>query len=413
MIVMLRPLVRTRLQRASLVMQAKLTELGGIGQEQIAMTKAVRIFARHAWADARFAAAQADYLKQDARVGTLLAASRPLLELFSVAWFAIIVMLGLLVMEGPDDFRLGQLAVFLVIAFRLLEPVAQVSVFLAQYARSLPLVEEISDLYRDVEQMAPPDGHLSLALLSREIEFRAVTFRYSQADPEALSGLQLTLAVGQTTAIVGASGSGKSSLVHLLLRLYEPIDGNILLDGADLREIKLADWLRQVSVVSQDTFLFHASVFDNLRFARPNADDQAIIQACKRAQAHEFISAMPLGYDTLLRDAGTRLSGGQRQRISLARAFLSDRAVVILDEATSELDHITERAVKAELDEFCKRRTVLVIAHRLSTVIDAETIYVMDQGRVVETGNHAQLMALAGRYSRMVNAQHQTNLLVG
>ncbi len=400
----LHPLVRLRLQRANQRMQASLRELGGIGQEHLALTKAVRVFGRQRWSSARFAEAQDVFFTEDFRVGALTALSRPLFEFFSVMAFAVIVLVGVSILSGSDEERLGQIALFLVIAFRLLDPAAQITTFLAQYSRASPIAKAILEFYDDTDRLVLQNGTLPFTGLKSGIKVNNVSFHYAEGNPAALCNLSMSIPKGRTTAVVGASGSGKSSLVNLLMRLYDPTNGAILVDGIDLREIDIDSWRGQVAVVSQEVLIFHASIWENMRFARLNASDEEIVRACKQAQAHDFIMTMPDGYDTILQERGARLSGGQRQRISLARALLSDHELLILDEATSELDQITERAIKSALVRDRQGRTLLAIAHRLTAIAHADHIYVLDAGRVVEEGSHDQLLGLGGYYYRMANA---------
>jgi ATP-binding cassette subfamily B protein len=221
-----------------------------------------------------------------------------------------------------------------------------------------------------------------------------------------LQDIDLTLPVGKTTAVVGASGAGKSSLVNLLTRLYDPTAGSILIDGIDLRRVQVRSWRRKVAVVSQEVFLFHASVWDNLRFARPTATEAEIVSACQMAQIHDFILSLPEGYATMLQERGQRLSGGQRQRIALARALLVEGAdLLVFDEATSELDAPTEEAVYRALARSASASTRLIIAHRLSVVRNADWIVVLEKGRVKEQGTHDQLLASGGAYARLARVQ--------
>jgi subfamily B ATP-binding cassette protein MsbA len=397
----LRPLVRTRLQQANLHMHARLAELGGVAQEQLAATRAVRVFAAHDWSRRVFAQAQDAFLAADARANRLMAASRPLFEVFAAACFALILLAGAALLPGTPAQRVAQVVLFLAIALRLLRPVTQMSWFLAQYAKARAIAGELDAFRLDAGRLELADGTRPASPLREAIEFRDVAFRYDEASGPVLDGLSLRIERGRTTAIVGASGAGKSSLVNLLVRLYDPNGGAVLVDGVDLRELQLASWRRMLAVVSQQTLVFHANVWDNLRFARPEASDADIMRACTLAQAHEFIMELPDGYDTVLQEHGSRLSGGQRQRISLARALLADAEVLVLDEATSELDYPTERALQASVAQARGGRTLVVIAHRLSAIEGADTIYVLEAGRVAEQGSHEQLLRERGSYSRL------------
>jgi ATP-binding cassette subfamily B protein len=228
-----------------------------------------------------------------------------------------------------------------------------------------------------------------------------VTFRYdSQPDP-LYKDFSLSIAPGETVALVGATGSGKSTFVKLVTRLYEVSGGAVRVDGQDVRDVTQGSLRRAIALVPQDPALFHRSLHENIAYARPDAPMEKIIEASKRARAHAFIARLPKGYDTEVGERGVKLSGGERQRVALARAFLADARILVLDEATSSLDTETEREVQAAMTELKKGRTTIVIAHRLSTVREADRILVFDQGRIVEQGRHHELLAMRGVYARL------------
>jgi ATP-binding cassette subfamily B protein len=234
-----------------------------------------------------------------------------------------------------------------------------------------------------------------------ELRFDDVWFAYDES-ATTLRGIDLVVPAGTRTALVGETGSGKTTLGYLAARLYDPERGAVRLDGVDLRELSSEALAAAVGVVSQETYLFHASVRENLRFARPDATDEEIEDAARAAQVHDTIAALPDGYDTVVGERGFRFSGGERQRIAIARTILRNPPVLVLDEATSALDVQTERAVGEALERLAAGRTTLVIAHRLSTVREADQIAVLDRGEVVERGTHEELLALGGRYAELV-----------
>jgi ATP-binding cassette subfamily C protein CydCD len=232
-----------------------------------------------------------------------------------------------------------------------------------------------------------------------------VTFTYAGRAHPALDDVSLVIPAGRTVALVGPSGAGKTTIAHLFLRFWDPDKGVALLDGHDLRDYRLDDLRRRVALVAQDTYLFNDSLRNNVRLARPDASAAEVDAAIGRAALTEFVTSLPDGLDTIVGERGTQLSGGQRQRVAIARAFLKDAPILILDEATSHLDAVSEASVRAALDRLKQDRTTLVIAHRLSTVRGADTIVVLDRGRVVESGAHAELLARRGLYARLIAAQ--------
>jgi ATP-binding cassette, subfamily B, bacterial len=237
------------------------------------------------------------------------------------------------------------------------------------------------------------------------VRFEDVSFAYGTSEHPALTGVSFEVQPGHTVALVGRSGAGKTTAAHLLLRFWDPQQGRIAIDGRDVRELRLDDLRRTIALVAQDTYLFNTTLRENIRLGRPGATDHEVLAAARAASVDEFAQALPEGYDTPVGERGLQLSGGQRQRVSIARALLKDAPVLVLDEATSHLDAVSEAEVRQALDRLRMGRTTLVIAHRLSTIRDADVIVVLDGGRVVEQGRHSELLALDGLYSHLIASQ--------
>lgn len=301
--------------------------------------------------------------------------------------------------------HLGQTVVYVIL---LLSSVAALSEVYGDILRAAGATERLMELLATRSPIASPPRPLALPALQggTGVRLQNVQFHYpSRPQHPSLDGFTLDVAPGETVALVGPSGAGKSTVFQLLLRFYDPQHGHIALDGLPIAQLALEDLRQRIGIVPQDSTIFSASAMENIRYGRPDASDAEVVAAARAAHAHDFISALPEGYDTFLGERGVRLSGGQRQRISIARAILKNAPLLLLDEATSALDTESERAVQAALEEAMKDRTTLVIAHRLSTVVNADRIVVMDQGRIVDIGRHTDLLARNGLYARLAAMQ--------
>jgi ATP-binding cassette subfamily B protein/subfamily B ATP-binding cassette protein MsbA len=331
----------------------------------------------------------------------------PFSSFLPILAIAVIAALSLLLLGGRSTGVLPSLVTFVLALQRL-------NMRLGGLADSVNRLAENSGRIQRLNQILSPQGKQFRRLggtpfraLEREIRFEGVELRYSPELPPALSEISFTLARGRMLALVGSSGAGKSSIADLLTGLYCPTAGQIWIDDTPLDQLQLADWQHRLGVVSQDTFLFNATIAENIAFGTPGATPAQIEAACQAAQAAGFIEGLAQGYDTLIGERGYRLSGGQRQRLSLARAILRDPELLILDEATSALDSQSERLVQQAIERFERNHTVLVIAHRLSTIVRADQILVLKSGRIVEQGNHTTLLAQQGLYQQLWQQQSQ------
>ena len=315
-----------------------------------------------------------------------------------VYWFA-----GWSFANGHDAITIGTVVAFTTLQTRLFFPIGQLLSVGVDIQTSLALFERIFeylDLSVDIEEKPEALGlHSEAGALA--VSFDGVSFRYGNDGDWTLRDITLDVPPGSKTALVGETGSGKTTLGYLVARLYDADEGAVAIDGVDIRDVTFASLADTVGVVSQDTYLFHSSIRDNLRFARPDATDEEIEQAARAAQVHELIASLPEGYDTLVGERGYRFSGGEKQRIAIARTILRNPPVLVLDEATSALDNETERAVQEALDELSAGRTTIVIAHRLSTIRDADQIVVLNGGEIVERGTHDELIDAGGPYERL------------
>ncbi len=337
----------------------------------------------------------------------------PLIRMAIVVGFAAIMVYGgRMVLRG--QLNVGAYSVLVFMTQRLLWPLTRLGNMLDTYRRAMASTTRVLDLLDTEPQVTSGPVALPVESVRGELALEKVDFHYAHARPGSggdgkpvpvLRDLSVQVPAGQTIAFVGATGAGKSTVIKLLLRFYDVVGGRITLDGHDLRELALPDLRRAIGLVSQDVFLFHGTVRDNIAYGSFDAPMEKIIEAARIAEAHDFIMELPDGYDTIVGERGQKLSGGQRQRVSIARAVLKDPPVLILDEATSSVDNETEAAIQRSLERIAIGRTTIVIAHRLSTVRNADRTFVLERGRLVEDGTHEQLLAGNGIYAGLWRVQ--------
>ena len=346
------------------------------------------------------------YRQSNRRTIRISAAFVPLIRMAVLFSFTMTLLFGgLAAVNG--QLAVGTYSILIYLTQRLLWPLTRLGETLDLYQRGMASTHRVFDLLDT--PVAIDSGHLALPSVRGEIELKDVMFAY-EGRTTTVQNLSLIIPAGKTIAIVGATGSGKSTLVKLLLRLYEIQSGAITLDGINIRDLHLADLRKSIGLVSQDVFLFHGSVRENIAYGNPDASLNSVITAAKIAEADDFIVQLPDGYDTIVGERGQKLSGGQRQRIAIARAVLKNPPILILDEATSAVDNETEAAIQRSLDRITLDRTTIAIAHRLSTIRNAHRIYVMEKGQLVESGTHDELIAAQGIYAGLWSIQQNARV---
>ena len=390
------------------------TELGNLNamlNDNFSGIREIKAFNREANETHRVASSIDRYRRSLLAALRLMATFQPFVEFASSLGVIVIIYFGgRLVLQ--QALPVADLVAFFLYLELLYQPVHHLSDAWEQIQESLAGADRVADLLNEEPEVASHPGAIDLpGRAAGALAFNDVAFSYAAGVP-VLERINLTIPAHSVTALVGPSGVGKSTLVSLIPRFYDVSGGAITLDGHDIRDLTLASLRRQISVVLQDVFLFHGTVRENILFGRPDATEEELIAAAKLANAHEFVSELPKGYDTLIGERGVKLSGGQKQRIAIARAVLKDAPILILDEATSSVDTGTEVVIQQALERLMVGRTTIIIAHRLSTIRNADTIVVLDGNGIAEMGTHDQLVARGGLYKRLLDAQRQLEPLV-
>jgi subfamily B ATP-binding cassette protein MsbA len=384
--------------------QERMGDMASTLQETLAGIRMVKSFGREEDEAKRFRQSNDAFIHTTMKAIQVSSLGSSHMEVIGVLGVAGIIWYGgYLVIH--DEMTPGAFFSFLAAMFMAYTPIRRLSGANNTVQQALAAAERVFEVIDLPTEQDANEGQTELPAISRSLEFQQIAFRYDGQNDAALTGIDLTIRAGEVIAFVGSSGSGKTTLVSLLPRFYDPTGGKILIDGVDLRTCTLRSVRGQIGIVSQDVVLFDDTVRNNIGYGRQGATPDDVTRAAQLAYAHEFIVRMPEGYDTLIGERGLKLSGGERQRLAIARAILRDPPILILDEATSALDTESERIVQLALGNLMKNRTTLVVAHRLSTIQNADRIVAMDRGRIVEVGSHEELLRKGGMYKRLYSMQ--------
>ncbi len=400
--------LNANVREASFPVSVARGRITSIALEFVNGIRTVQAFATQDFERKRFYQASDDIVTTGVAATRRLAIVRPIAESLASTVLVGMIIFGMTAFVSKGILQVASLLTFLFLLFRLIPVLQDVNGCLATLSSYQGAIQNINNLLDTKDKPYLPNGAIQFTGLHRAIEFVAVDFGYD-GQSTVLQNITLTIAKGSTVALVGASGAGKTTLADLIPRFYDPTQGELQFDGVDGRSLDLNSLRRKMAVVSQDTFIFNASVRSNIGYGSETATDAEILEAADLANALAFIQDLPQGLDTILGDRGVRLSGGQRQRIAIARALLRNPEILILDEATSALDSVSERLIQESLETLSVGRTVIAIAHRLSTIVRADQVVVMDQGRIIEQGTYQELLALRGKLWNYHQMQHEVS----
>lgn len=393
-----------RLRKISKAGQEKMADLTSFLQETFSGIRIVKAFGAEGYEAQKFKEKNKDYFRNTMKATRIAEMTPSLMEVLGAIGAALIIWVGgYQVVQG--SMTPGAFLSFLAACWLMYAPIRHISTANNAIQQSLAAVDRVFELLDQKTERDLEKGGREIPPIQKEIEFRRITFQYEESEEPALKEVNLTVKAGEVVALVGSSGAGKTTLVNLIPRFFEPSEGAILIDGVDIREVRLTSLRRQIGIVSQETMLFDDTVAHNIAYGMKEVAMEAIIKAAEAAYAHLFILQMPQGYQTLIGERGIRLSGGERQRLAIARALLKNPPILILDEATSNLDTASEQMIQKALSHLLKDRTTFVIAHRLSTIKNASQIVVIEQGRIREVGRHEDLLQRSGAYKRLYEMQ--------
>lgn len=382
-------------------------EITARAEESLGGIRLVKAFAQEEYELARFMEKSLDFLETRRKSYKILAYFSGSVNFFTnITNLLILACGGLLI--AKDKLSLSDFVAFLLYVNLFMKPLLRLTVFTEMYQRGMAGFQRFYEIMEMKPEIINQKDTVVCKKIRGEIEFDNLVFGYSD-QKKVIKGFNLKIAPGQTVAFVGETGAGKTTIASLLLRFYDPLSGRILVDGIDIRQYKQQELRRNIGIVQQDVFLFSDSVTHNIAYAKPEAEQSEVENAARLAAADKFIEELPNKYDTEIGERGVKLSGGQKQRLAIARVFLKNPPIVILDEATSSLDNYTEKLIQESLDKLAENRTTLIIAHRMSTIKNADKIIVLNNGEVAEIGTHSTLMLKGGLYYNLYNAQKQTD----